>query len=147
MKPFLQLRSIIPSSLPLRPISFQLVLSNTLPSSITLPPRILLTSRIPPNQTPGADLIARAKQLRHIDIERTIRLGTCQQLVYTRHGRRDSVRRRPRRFEEIETDFSRLEVDIRVADGRDEADGGGRERVGGWDGDGEKPAAVWGVLV
>ena len=64
--------------------------------------------------------------------------------MYTRHGRRDSVCRGPRRFQQIEADFSSLEVDIWVADGCDEADGGGRKRVGGWDGDGEEPAAVWG---
>ena len=65
--------------------------------------------------------------------------------MYTRHGRRDRVCGCPRRLEQVETDFARLEVDVRVADGRCEADCGGCEGVCRRDVDGEGPetACVW----
>lgn len=48
----------------------------------------------------------------------------------TSHSRGDSVSRGPRGLEKVEADFAGFEVDIGVADGGYEADGGGREGVG-----------------
>jgi len=66
--------------------------------------------------------------------------------MYRRHGRGDGVRGRPRRLEQVEADLARVEVDIGVADGRDEADRGRRVGVRVWNVDVKKPAAAWGVL-
>lgn len=62
--------------------------------------------------------------------------------MYARHCGRDGVRRRPRCLEQIEADLAGLEVDIWVADGRDEADGGRGEGVCVRDVDVEGPAAT-----
>ena len=53
----------------------------------------------------------------------------------------ERVRRRPRRLQKIEADFARLEIHIRVADGRRKGDFGRGERVGGRDEDVEAPEA------
>ena len=53
--------------------------------------------------------------------------------MYARHSRSDGVCGRPACLEQVEADLARLEVDIGVADGRDEADGGRGVRVGGRD--------------
>jgi hypothetical protein len=58
------------------------------------------------------------------------------------HGGGDCVGRRPRRLEQVEADFARVEVDVGVADGRDEADGGRDERVRLGDVDVEEPGAA-----
>lgn len=62
--------------------------------------------------------------------------------MYARHGGGNGVGRGPRRFEQIETNLARFKVDIGVADGRNEADGGRRKGIGWRNGDGEEPAAV-----
>jgi len=62
--------------------------------------------------------------------------------MHTRQRRRYSISGRPRRLEQIETDFAGLEIDIRVADFGDEFDGGRGEGVSVGDGDVEEPAAV-----
>ena len=67
--------------------------------------------------------------------------------MYARHSRSDGVCGRPASLEQVEADLARLEVDIGVADGRDEADGGRRVRVGGRDVDVEEPCAAWVRLV
>jgi len=67
--------------------------------------------------------------------------------VYARHGGRERVRRRPSCLEQIKADFARFEIDIWVADGCYEANGGRDEGICGRNGDGEEPAAVWGGLV
>jgi hypothetical protein len=66
--------------------------------------------------------------------------------MYTRHCRRDCVRRRPTCLEKIKADFAGLEVDIGVADGGREADRRRGVGVGGGDVDGEGPEAAWGEL-
>lgn len=117
------------------------------PYSLPLPlPIIPLTNSIKPNQTSSPNLVARPKQLRNIHIERTVRLSTSKQLVYTRQSRRDSIRGCPSGLEQIEADLARLEIDVGVADRCYEADGRWREGVGGGDRDGKEPAAVWEVL-
>ena len=63
--------------------------------------------------------------------------------MYARHGRRDGIRRGPGGLEQIEADLAGLEVDVGVADWRDEADGGRGEGVVRWDMDVEGPAAAW----
>lgn len=92
---------------------------NTPSSPIPLEP---LHLRIKPNQTLRPNIIPQPKQLRNIHIQRTIRLRTRQQLMYRRHRRCDCVCGTPRRLEQIEAYLARLEVDVGVADGRDEAD-------------------------
>jgi hypothetical protein len=62
--------------------------------------------------------------------------------MYRRHGRGDGVRGRPRRLEQIKADLARLEVDVGVADGCDEADRGGRVGVRVRDVNVEEPAAA-----
>ena len=67
--------------------------------------------------------------------------------MYTRHRGGKRVRRRPRRLQQVEADFTRFEIHVGVADGRYEADRGRGKGVRGRNGDGEEPAAVWGGLV
>lgn len=67
--------------------------------------------------------------------------------MYARHGRADSVRRRPRRLEQVEADFASLEVHVWVTDGRDEAHRGRRQRVLRGDVDVEEPASPCVLLV
>lgn len=73
------------------------------PSSL---PSIL--SSIEPDQTLGPNSIPLPKQTRNIHIQRTIGLRIGKQLVNGRERLGDGVRRRPRRLEEIQTDFSSL---------------------------------------
>lgn len=60
--------------------------------------------------------------------------------MYRRQSGGDSVGGRPRGLEEIETDLAGTEVDVGVADWGREFYGGGREGVGGRNGDEEEPA-------
>ena len=106
-------------------------------------PCIPLCLSVEPNQRLCAHIIALSKQLRDVDVQRAVWLSTGQQLVYARHGRRDGVCGRPARLEQVEADLARLEVDVGVADGREEADGGRRVGVGGRDVDVEEPCAAW----
>ena len=62
--------------------------------------------------------------------------------MYRRHRRCDCVCGRPCGLEQVETDLAGFEVDVGVADGRDEADGGWGEGVGRGDVDVEEPAAA-----
>jgi hypothetical protein len=62
--------------------------------------------------------------------------------MYTRHCCCDSVRRRPVRLEKVKTDLAGLEVDVRMADGRDEADRRRRIGVCRRDVDVEEPCAA-----
>ncbi len=62
--------------------------------------------------------------------------------MYASHGGGNSVRGCPRRLEEIEADLARLEVDVRVANGCVEFDGGWAEGVLCRDFDVEEPAAA-----
>ena len=62
--------------------------------------------------------------------------------MYRRHRRGNCVCGRPSSFQQVETDLAGLEVDVGVADGRDEADGGWGEGVCGGDVDVEEPAAA-----
>jgi hypothetical protein len=64
--------------------------------------------------------------------------------MYRGHGRRYRVGRGPRALQEVEADLACFEIDVRVADGRDEADGGRREGICVGDVDVEEPAAAWG---
>jgi hypothetical protein len=66
--------------------------------------------------------------------------------MYARHGGGDGIGGRPGRLEQIEADLAGLEVDVGVADGRDEADGRRREGVCVRDVDVESPAAACGLL-
>lgn len=131
--------SIMPSQQ--QPTSCPIILLS-LPLPLPIKP---LTNSIPPNQTPRPNIIARPKQLRNIHIQRTVRLRTSEQLVYARHRARNGIRRRPSRLEQVEADLAGFEIDVGVADGRYEADGGWREGILRGDRDGEEPAAVCGI--
>jgi hypothetical protein len=114
----------------------------SLPPPCALPP---LRLGVESDQSLGAHIILLPHELGNIDIQGTVRLGARQQLMYARHGGRDGVGWGPRRLEQIEADLAGLEVDVGVADGRDEADRGRRKGVGVWDVDVEGPAAAWGL--
>lgn len=67
--------------------------------------------------------------------------------MYSLQRRRERIRRRPRRFQQVEADFAGFEIDIRVADGCCEGDFGRGERVGWRDEDVEVPeTGCWGNL-
>jgi hypothetical protein len=97
---------------------------------------------VKPDQTLRSNLVPNPKQLRDIHIERTVWLGAGKELVYRGHGCRYCVCGRPGALQEVEADFARLEVYIRVADWRYKADGGRRERVRIGNVDVEEPAAT-----
>ena len=59
--------------------------------------------------------------------------------MYSLQGRRERVRRRPRRLQQVEADLAGFEVHVRVADGGCEGDFGRGEGVGGRDEDVEAP--------
>ena len=90
----------------------------------------------------GPYIVLLPKQLRDIHIEWTVRLRACQQLVDARHGRCDGVCRCPAGLEQVQADFTSLEINVWVADGRDEADGRRGEGVVVGDVDIESPAAA-----
>lgn len=75
---------------------------------------------IKPHKRLRAQLISLPKQLCNIDVQRTIRLGVRQQLLHGLERLRDRIRRTPRRLEQIEADLARLEVHVRMTDGRQE---------------------------
>jgi hypothetical protein len=113
-----------------------------LPSPSIVPFRLGIKS----DQTLRANLIPDPKQLRNVHIERAIRFRAGKQLMYRGHGSRYCVCRRPRALQEVEADLARFEVDVRVADGRYEADGGRREGICIGNVDVEKPAAACGGI-
>ncbi len=63
--------------------------------------------------------------------------------MYSLQCRRERVCRRPRRFQEVETDLAGLEVDVWVADGSCEGDSGRGEGIGGRNEDVEVPETGW----
>ncbi len=63
--------------------------------------------------------------------------------MYSLQCRCERVRRRPRRFQEVEADLAGLEVDVWVADGSCEGDSGRGEGIGGRDEDVEVPETGW----
>ena len=106
------------------------------------------THSIHPRKTPHQRLcahqIALPQQLRNVHIERTIRLTTrTQQLLHSLQRTNHSIRRGPRRLQQIKTDFSRLEADVRVADGSLEADFWRCVGVRRWDCYAEGPMAAF----
>lgn len=128
----------------------------TLPIFVTSPPFPIKKSTLPPphksliplrfrielNQTMGSNQIPLPQQLRNINVQWTLWLRTRQQLMYTRHGSRDGVGRRPRGLQQIETDLASLEVDVWMADFGDEFYGRRDEGVCGGNGDVEEPATA-----
>jgi hypothetical protein len=106
-------------------------------------PLVPLCFGIEPNERLSANVVAQAEHLGNVDVEGAVGLGAGEQLVDRRHGGGDCVGRGPRRLEQIEADFARVEVDVGVADGRDEAHRGRDERVGLGNVDVEEPAAAW----
>lgn len=114
-------------SLPHRPFT---------PSLPTTPP-LLPTPK--PNQALPANLIPTLQQRRYVHVEGAIHLRVRKQLVYSLQRRSERVRRRPRRFQEVEADFASFEIHVRVADGGCEGDFGRGERVGWRDEDVEVP--------
>jgi hypothetical protein len=92
------------------------------PTTNLLPPIVPRRPCIKPNQTLRPQPVPLPKQLRNINVQRTVRLRRRPQLMHGRHSGRNGVRRRPRRFEQVETDLARLEVHVGVADGRGECD-------------------------
>ena len=62
--------------------------------------------------------------------------------MYAHHSRRDSVCGCPARLEQVEADLASLEVNIGVADGRDEADRRRRIGIGRRDVNVEEPCAT-----
>ena len=63
--------------------------------------------------------------------------------MYAGHGCGNCVCGRPRRFQEVEADLAGLEVDVWMADGRDEADFRRAERVLRRNADVKEPAAAY----
>jgi hypothetical protein len=116
----------------------QLIVASSPPS-----PCIPLCLGVEPNQRLSAYVIALPEQLRDVNVQWAVWLSTGQQLVYARHSRSDGVCGRPACLEQVEADLACLEVDVGVADGRDEADSGRRVGVGGRDVDVEEPCAAW----
>ena len=111
----------------------------TKPNPSTTEPPPLPTPK--PHQALPANLIPALQQRRYIHIERTIHLRVRKQLVDGLQRRRKRVRRRPRRLQEVETDFTRFEIHVWVADWGRESDFGWCERVGGRDE--EVPETGW----
>lgn len=97
------------------------------------PPSRLQTKmlyRLPPfrlgvesDESFGADQVTLPKQLCNVDVERGIRLGRGQKLLDRVERGRDRIHRRPRSLEQVQADLARLEVDVWVTDGSDEANG------------------------
>lgn len=112
------------------------------PSPSPSPPPIPLRRRIKPHQRISPNAVPAAQQLRNIDIQRAVRLGARQQLVHAGHGGGNRVGRGPRALQHVEADLAGAEVDVRMADGRDEADGGRRVGVRRRDVDVEEPGAA-----
>ena len=111
------------------------------------PPIVPLRLGIKPNQALRSDIISDSKQLGYIDIQGAVRFSAGQQLVYTRHGSGDGVGRCPGRLQQVQADLARLEVDVGVAYGRDEANGRGGEGILVGDAYVEKPFPSCGRLV
>lgn len=100
-----------------------------------------------PNQSLRSHQIPRPQQLRQINIQRTIRLPSRpHQLLHRLQRTHDPIRRRPRSLQQIETDLSSLEVDVGVAAGGEEMDGGWGGRIVGGNGDGEVEETAWRVV-
>ena len=70
------------------------------------------------NQALPTNLIPTLQQRRYIHIKRTVHFRVREQLMDSLQRRRERVRRRPRRLQEVEADFASLEIYIGVADGR-----------------------------
>ena len=98
-----------------------------------------------PHQTLPTNLIATLQQRGYINVERTIHLWIRKQLVDGLQRRRKRVCRRPRRFQQVEADFSCLEIHVWVADWGRKGYFWRGERVGGRDEDVEVPQTGWGA--
>lgn len=114
----------------------------SLPFLLPPPSVVPLGLGVKSDQTLRSNFVPNPEQLRDIHIERTVWLGAGKQLVYRGHGCRYCVCGRPGALQEVEADFARLKVYIRVADWRYKADGGRREGICIGDVDVEEPAAT-----
>lgn len=112
---------------------------NTSSSSPSIPLSLCIES----DQRFSAHIIALSEQLRNVHVQRAIWLCAGQELMYARHCCRDGVCRCPVCLEKIEADLASLKIDVRVADGCYEADGGRRVWICRGDMDVEKPCAAW----
>lgn len=74
-----------------------------------LPPLPPFRLRIKPNQALSARLISLPQQLRHIDVQRRVRLRRRQQLMYRRERRGNGIRGRPGRLQQVEADLAGLD--------------------------------------
>jgi hypothetical protein len=119
----------------------------TLPP-LRIGPFVPLRLRIKSNQCLRPHVVLLPQKLRDIHIERGIRLGARQELMYRGQGGCYRVSGRPGGLEEVEANLAGAEVDVGVADWSREFYGRRGQRVGGGDGDEEEPAPTCvGVLV
>jgi hypothetical protein len=87
-----------------------------LPSSrLPLPPE---SPSVVSDQALCTSPVSTAKQHSYINIERRIRLGTRQELMYARQGTRNRVRGTPTRLKQVQADLAGFQVNIWMADGR-----------------------------
>lgn len=101
--------------LPLPPPFFSISFLIPTPSRLLHSPPPLDPSPLatgPAHQALGADAIPAPQQGRHVDVEGGIDFRVRQQLVDGLEGRDDRVRGRPGRFQQVETDFTRLGLEM-----------------------------------
>lgn len=105
---------------------------------------------IPPFCTPQLhqplrpDLVPAPQQRRGVHIQRRVHLGIRQQPIANRpHRLQDTIRGRPRVLEQVEANLARVEMDVGMDDGREEADGGWGVWVCWWDDYCEEPSAFY----
>lgn len=133
-----------PLNRPIRSLSFAIFpLTKIRPTRLPTAPSPFPTPK--PHQTLPANFIPTLQQRRYIHVEGTIHLWIRKQLVDSLQSRRKRVCRRPRRFQEVDADFTGLEIHIRVADRSRKGYLGWGERVGARDEDVEVPQTGWGA--
>ena len=131
--------------------------------SSAVPPPLDTT---PPDQPLCPNQVSHSEQCCHVNVQRAIRLGICEQLVYGGQSRRNGIRACPRRLEEIQTylaclvspehpsaHFSalqrrrvaHLEMNIWMTYRRYKDDLGRCQRIVVWYSDVELPNAIYGT--
>jgi len=99
---------------------------------------------VQPDQTLRAHQIPFPQQLGNIQVQRAVRLASGAEQLLNRFQRAHKpIRRRPRALQQIQTDLARLEVDVRVAEGRREVHRRRAVGVGRGHGDGEGPFTTY----
>ena len=97
-----------------------------------------------PHQPLRAHKIPLPNQLRHVQIQRTVRLAAIRHELLDRLQRaHHTIRRSPFIFQQVQADLAGREGDVRVNTGGLEADGGRGGGVGGGEGDLEVEGAAW----